>query len=41
MTWMSWVTSQGPSLTVFPNTVNTELVSFENLFWNKEQKLKK
>lgn len=39
--WMGWVISQGPSLPVFYNSVNTELVSFENLFWNEEQKPQK
>lgn len=39
MAWMSWMISQGPSLSVFHNCVNSDLVNFENLFWNEEQKL--
>lgn len=38
MTWMSWEISQGSSVLVFHKSVKTELVSFENLFRNEEQK---
>lgn len=40
MAGMSWVISQSPSLPVFHNSVKTELVSFENLFWNEEKNLR-